>query len=166
MNKQEHDKEQELVARRLKAFDEIVDNRRFKIQQVYGAEAAEKYSSLREEREYFGWHGHLPDAAPPKLWAEARTARERVAKLHAEFFEFCEANYAVQRQMMEDKINARRRQWEASPMYEQQAPQRAAFMAYYEQIGQKWAGVTTRGNSVHPSGEGMQETDHQSNQAQ
>jgi len=140
---------EELVGRRLKAYEKIIENRRYQISILYGAEAAKKYTHIRDEKDYFGWHGHLPEAAPYKLWAESNTARERTKRHHADFFEFCDRAYAVQKQLYFDRIAQRKKENEALPIWQKQSKEREVFEEFLARLGQKWSQPSTAGS---PSG--------------
>ena len=140
---------EELVGRRLKAYETIIENRRYYISTLYGAEAAKKYISLRDEKEYFGWHGHLPEAAPAALWDESHTARERTRKHHADFYEFCDKAYALQKQLYFDRIAERKKNYQAMPIWKQQEKDQGNLAEYLQNLGRKWSQPSTAGS---PSG--------------
>jgi len=140
---------EELVSRRLKAYEGLIENRRHYVSTIYGAEAAKKYVSLRDEKEYFGWHGHLPEDAPAALWDESNTARQRTRKHHADFYEFCDRAYALQKQLYFDRIAARKKNYQAFPIWQKQAKERGDLEEYLQKLGQRWSQPSTAGS---PSG--------------
>lgn len=121
---------EELVGRRLKAYEKIIDNRKYYVRTIYGPEAAKKYVYLRDEKEYFGWHGHLPEYAPAALWDESNTARQRTRKHHADFYEFCDNQYPVQRDAYFSRIEMNRKNAQSWPEYQKQQKDRDQLAAY------------------------------------
>jgi hypothetical protein len=115
---------------RRRVFHEIVDNRRFYVQQRYGNDAAERYHALKSEERFFELYGCLPSNPNRDGWRDAQGVQAEVDAHHREYFEFCDANYAMQRAMWEDRIERNRRNAMAQPLYQQQQRDRDELAAY------------------------------------
>ena len=126
----DQDKADAQLAGRVKVWNEVVDSRRWQIQQIYGLDAAERYQWLAKEKQYFLLHGHLPSNPSPITVYEAQPLQAEVDAHHRDFWAFCDATYAVQRQTWEDRIERNRRNAMAQPLYQQQQRDRDELATY------------------------------------
>ena len=126
----DQEKAEERLNQRNKVWNEIIESRRWKVQQIYGREAAEKYHFLTREKNFFLLYGHLPTNPSKESYYEAQGIQAEVDSHHAEFWAFCEANYAMQRQVWEDRINRNRENAMAQPLYQKQQRDRDELAAY------------------------------------
>jgi hypothetical protein len=126
----EQDKAEAQLAGRTRVWNEVIEGRKWQIRQIYGQDAADRYHALPREKQYFLLHGHLPSNPNPNTVYEAEALQREVHVHDRDFWSFCEANYAMQRQVWEDRINRNRENAMAQPLYQKQQRDRDELAAY------------------------------------
>lgn len=121
---------EELVGRRLKAYEKIIENRRYQISIIYGLEASKRYNFLPKEKNFFLMYGHLPTNSSADSRYEAEMLQKEIDAHHAEFWNFCDNQYPVQRDAYFSRIETNRKNAESWPEYQKQQKDRDQLAAY------------------------------------
>jgi hypothetical protein len=126
----DQEKAEERLNQRNRVWNEIIESRRWKVQQIYGREAAEKYHFLTREKNFFLLYGHLPTNPSKDSYYEAQGIQAEVDSHHAEFWAFCDSQYPKERDAYFGRIEATRKAAQAWPEYQKQQKDRNQLNEY------------------------------------
>lgn len=115
---------------RTRVFYEVIESRRWKVQQIYGLEASKRYNFLPKEKNFFLMYGHLPTNPNADSRYEAESLQKEIDAHHAEFWNFCDNQYPVQRDAYFSRIETNRKNAQSWPEYQKQQKDRDQLAAY------------------------------------
>lgn len=126
----EKDKAEAQLASRTRVWYEVIESRRWKVQQIYGLEAAKRYTYLNKEKQFFLLYGHLPSNPSKDSLYEAQALQKEIDAYHAEFWTFCDSQYPVQRDAYFSRIEQNKKNAASWPEYQKQQKDRDQLADY------------------------------------
>lgn len=101
---------------------DLIDGRKYHIQQLYGTDAMQRYRPHLMEREYFvNNNGHLCN-------------HPEVLNYNRRFYDYCEDNYQEQKQKYLQRLENNKRKYEASGSYKALQREREELVSYIRGI--------------------------------
>lgn len=126
----EDEKAQAKLEGRTRVYYEVIESRRWKVQQIYGVEASKRYNFLMREKNFFLMYGHLPSNPNKDSAYEAEGLQKEIYAHHAEFWAFCDAQYPTQRDAYFSRIEENRKNAYSWPEYQKQQKDRDQLAKY------------------------------------
>lgn len=119
---------------------EILAVRKWRIESVFGKEAADLYHAMPSERDFFVHSGRLPHPDHPK-WFEDQSDARRFGEHNRGFWDYCKKRYPEKWHAYEQRMEQNRARYEAMPGAKAERTRLMELESFMEALKLKWANL-------------------------
>jgi len=121
---------------------EILAVRKWRIESIFGKDAADRYHAMPGERDFFVNTGRLPHPDHPK-WFEDQGEAIRFGEHNRTFWNWCKKQYPDKWRSYEQRVELNRAKYESMPGAKAERSRLMELESFMEALKSKWANLPT-----------------------